>query len=205
MFSIRRISTCRILLKRDLYEILSVPKTASASEIKKQYYQLAKQFHPDTNKDPKAKEQFVEIQDAYQILSDDQKRAQYDQYGHADEAAHGGPSGGGGFGDFGGFNGQPGGDFFNDIFRQFQGRQQTRQHYQQSGDDIELRMSIDFMDAVKGVEKKFDANVICKCPTCSGSGAKPGSKPKRCESCGGTGQVISFNLDYFCSRWVPTC
>lgn len=149
-----------------------------------------------------AKEKFVEVQEAYDILSDDQKRANYDQFGHAGEAgAGGGPSGAGGFGGFGGFpgaggpGGGPGADFFSDIFRQFAGgaggpRGGMNREAEYMGSDLQTGMRITFMEAVKGTQKTLDYQCITKCGTCTGSGLKAGAKPKTCERCGGRGQVV---------------
>jgi molecular chaperone DnaJ len=135
----------------------------------------------------------VEIQQAYEILSDEQKRANYDQFGHAGENGGGGPTGAGGFGDFGGFHSQGGGqdsDFFSDIFRQFSGGGGMPRSESSLGSDLQTSMRISFMEAVKGVEKEIDYRCICKCSTCTGSGLKAGEKAKTCVKCGGRGQVV---------------
>lgn len=172
--------------KRDYYEILGVHKNASETEIKKAFRKLALQHHPDKNPDDKAaEEKFKEATEAYEVLSDQQKRAQYDQFGHA---GLGGGFSGGGFG-FGA--GTPFGDIFSDIFGDIlggagggRGRNQGRR-----GDDLLYNMEISFEEAAFGVEKKIDVPFAKRCGICNGSGARPGSNPKACPTCRGAGQV----------------
>ncbi|KAI8928409.1 hypothetical protein BC831DRAFT_448594 [Entophlyctis helioformis] len=187
-------ASARALLKKDPYDTLGVGRTSTANEIKKAYYQLAKQFHPDTNKDPSAKEKFVEIQEAYEVLSDEQKRAQFDQYG---QSAFNGDSGGaggfhaGGFpgGGFGGFGGGRSGGFPNDIFDQLFNGFRDR-GAQNAGEDLTASMNISFMEAVKGTKKPLTFVSVRKCQPCSGSGVKTGHNPKSCHVCNGSGQVV---------------
>ncbi|SOC36341.1 molecular chaperone DnaJ [Ureibacillus acetophenoni] len=168
--------------KRDYYEVLGVSKSASQDEIKKAYRKLSKQYHPDINKEPGADEKFKEIAEAYEVLSDENKRAQYDQFGHE------GPGGGfgGGFSDgFSGFGG------FDDIFSSFFGGSSRRSdpNAPRKGDDLQYRMNISFEDAVFGKQTEVEIPREETCETCSGSGAKPGTSPKTCGSCNGAGQI----------------
>ncbi|KAJ9121825.1 hypothetical protein QFC22_002448 [Naganishia vaughanmartiniae] len=197
------------------YDILGVSKDASASDIKKTYYQLAKKWHPDTNKDEKAHEKFMEIQAAYDILSDDKKRAAYDQYGSAsqqpgfdaDAFSRSSPFGAGGFGgfqDFGGaFGGARGGGNASDLFEQLfgafsggggaAGGGRGGPRAPQRGEDIESSITISFMDACNGVKKSVTVNPVVECKTCSGSGLKSGATRNTCTQCRGTGQQ-TFSL-----------
>ncbi|NLC08000.1 MAG: molecular chaperone DnaJ [Syntrophomonadaceae bacterium] len=176
--------------KRDYYEVLGVNRGASEAELKKAYRKLALQYHPDRNKDdPKAEEKFKEINEAYEVLSDPQKRAAYDQFGHAafDQTA-GAP--GGGFGGFSGF-----GDPF-DIFESFFGSAfgggfggGRRRSGPQAGADLRLDLEITLEEAFAGVEKEVDIPRAEECPECHGSGAAPGTQRIRCSACQGTGQI----------------
>ncbi|KAI9272523.1 hypothetical protein BY458DRAFT_533286 [Sporodiniella umbellata] len=178
--------------KRDPYEVLGVNKGSSSSEIKKAYYGLAKKYHPDTNKDKDAREKFVQIQEAYEILSDDEKRKQYDQFGHGFEGA-GAPGGGGGF--YGG--GFPGGFDPNDIFSQFfgggfgggGGTGASRDPFGRTsaGDSIQAPLTLTFMEAVKGATKFVNVDRVTNCFTCHGSGLKAGKKKSSCTVCKGSG------------------
>ena len=172
--------------KRDYYEVLGVSKDASADEIKKSYRKLAKQYHPDMNPgDAEAEKKFKEVNEAYDVLSDPDKKSKYDAYGHAafDPAA----GGGSGFGGFGGFGGM---DFdIGDIFSSFFGGGGGRRNGPVRGDDINVRVTLSFEEAVFGVKKEVSFSKIQKCSTCSGSGAEKGTSPKTCSTCGGTGQV----------------
>lgn len=165
--------------KRDYYEVLGVGRDASQDEIKKAYRKLARQYHPDVNKDDAdAAEKFKEISEAYDVLSDSQKRSRYDQFGHADPTQGGtGFGGDAGFGDFGGFG---------DIFDMFFGGGRPRGP--QRGQDLEYELEVDFEDAAFGVEEEIQIPRTEACPTCGGSGAKPGTQPKRCQACNGTGE-----------------
>jgi molecular chaperone DnaJ len=181
--------------KRDLYEVLGVSKTASNDEIKKAYRKLAKQYHPDINKEPEAEAKFKEATEAADILLDDQKRQMYDQYGFA---GIDGANGAGGFGGFGGFsdffsgfaNGSHG-DFFSGIFDDLfggfgGGKKQSRQ--QQNFDIIDVELSL--TDLINGVELKKTIPLIKQCPDCNGVGAKNKSDVVTCDVCNGHGQVL---------------
>jgi molecular chaperone DnaJ len=168
-----------IMSKRDYYEVLGVSKTATKDEIKKAYRKLSKQYHPDINKEPNADEKFKEIAEAYEVLSDDQKKAQYDQFGHA------GPNQGFGGSDFGGFGG------FEDIFSSFFGGGTRRRdpNAPRQGADLQYTMTLSFEEAVFGKDVDIDIPREETCETCSGSGAKPGTKPETCKHCHGSGQI----------------
>ncbi|MCX8131004.1 MAG: molecular chaperone DnaJ [Clostridia bacterium] len=175
--------------KRDYYEVLGVEKNASDSDIKKAYRKLAKQYHPDVNPDDKVAEaKFKEVNEAYQILSDSQKRAQYDQFGHAGTDPNGFGGYGGGFGDFD-FGGI--GDIFETFFggSGFGGRSAKNKNGPQKGADLKYGMEIAFEEAAFGVEREITINRMENCTSCSGSGSKPGTSPTTCKHCNGTGQV----------------
>ncbi len=181
--------------KRDYYEVLGLSKGASDDEIKKAYRQKAKQYHPDLNPgDKEAEAKFKEASEAHEVLSDPQKRARYDQFGHAgvDPSYNAGGAGAGGFGGFGGFGGM-GMDFdLGDIFGSFFNGGSTRRanpNAPRRGGDVETSVFIDFLEACKGCEKTVEFSHLEKCPDCSGSGAAAGSSPQTCPDCGGSGQV----------------
>lgn len=173
--------------KRDYYEVLGVEKSADDAAIKKAYRTLAKKYHPDLNPgDKEAEAKFKEVNEAYDVLSDPDKRSKYDQYGHAafDPASGMGGSGFGGFGDFGGFD-------INDIFSSFFGGSTTgtRRNGPMRGDDVSVRLTLSFEEAVFGCKKEISYQKIQKCADCGGSGAAKGTSPKTCSACGGSGQV----------------
>jgi molecular chaperone DnaJ len=178
---------------KDLYEVLGVSRTASDDEIKKAYRQLSKKHHPDLNRnDPKAEGKFKEINAAYEVLGDKQKRAQYDQFGAASFGNGGG--GGGGFGgggfDFSGFQGAGG---FADIFESFFGGGHTSQRRSRNyrGQDLEVIMTIDFKEAIFGADKVISINKEVTCDHCAGKGAEKGSKIVDCPECRGAGEVTA--------------
>lgn len=176
--------------KRDYYEVLGLQKGATDAEIKKAYRKLAKQYHPDLNPDnPEAEEKFKEINEANQVLSDPDKRAKYDQFGHAGVD----PSYGGGANFTGGFDGVDLGDIFADIFGGgFGGFGSSRTgsaNAPRRGSDITVALEIGFMEACKGVSHDITVNVTDECPECKGSGAKAGTSPKTCPDCNGRGYV----------------
>lgn len=185
--------------KRDYYEVLGVSKSATDDELKKAYRKLAKKYHPDTNPgDKEAEAKFKEASEAYAVLSDADKRRQYDQFGHAAfEQGGGGPGGFGGFD----FNAADMGDIFGDIFGDFfgGGRSSRSQSYNgpMQGANVRINVRISFMEAVFGVDKKFEMNLKDECPHCFGSGAKPGTKPETCTKCGGKGQVVYTQQSLF--------
>ncbi|MBO8156030.1 MAG: molecular chaperone DnaJ [Bacillaceae bacterium] len=168
--------------KRDYYEVLGVSKDATKEEIKKAYRKLARKYHPDVSKEPDAAEKFKEVKEAYEVLSNEQKRAQYDQFGHAGMNG-GGFQGGGGFSadDFGGF-----GDIF-DMF--FGGGGRRDPNAPRQGADLKYSMEIDFEEAVFGKETDIQIPKEETCGTCHGSGAKPGTNSETCSHCNGTGQL----------------
>lgn len=178
--------------KRDFYEVLGVDKSASDDEIKKAYRQKAKQYHPDLNPgDKNAEEKFKEANEAYEVLSDKDKKAKYDQYGHAGVDPN---FGAGGFG--GGFSGFDGGIDLGDIFSSFFGGgtgsgRGRNPNAPRRGEDIESRVTISFEEAAKGCKRKIDINRIDVCHDCNGSGAKSGTTAKTCPDCHGTGYVTT--------------
>lgn len=179
--------------KRDYYEVLGVSKTASADEIKKAYRSLAKKYHPDINKEPGAEEKFKEINEAYEVLSDDQKRSNYDQFGFADpNQGFGGAGGfGGGFSGFGGFE-----DIFSSFFGGGQSRTQRRGG-RQRGEDIEKSMTITFDEAIKGTKKIIRVTVDEECSSCGGTGAYSKSDIHTCDRCKGQGSVYVDQRTFF--------
>lgn len=190
--------------KRDYYEVLGVSKTADDAEIKKAYRVLAKKYHPDMNPgDAEAEKKFKEASEAYAILSDPEKRRQYDQFGHA--AFEGG--GAGGFGGFD-FNSADFSDIFGDIFGDFfgGGRRRGAGNGPMKGANIRTSVRITFEEAVFGVEKEIELTLKDECKTCHGTGAKPGTNPETCTKCGGKGQVVFTQQSFFGTvRNVQTC
>lgn len=183
--------------KRDYYEVLSVPKAATTDDIKKAYRKLALQFHPDRNPGNKqAEEKFKEISEAYEVLSDTEKRQAYDQFGHAGaQAGFGGFRQGQAGGGFGGFE-----DLFGDVFEDFFGTRRTRGGARRSrgypGEDLKHVVTVSFEEAAFGKKIKLDIPKEAACETCHGSGAKPGTKPTACTKCHGTGEV-RFQQGFF--------
>ena len=173
--------------KRDYYEVLGVEKGADEAAIKKAYRSLAKKYHPDMNPgDKEAEVKFKEVNEAYDVLSDADKRAKYDQFGHAafDPAAGGAGGGFGGFGDFGDIFSS----FFGGGFGGFGGGAQQR-NGPMRGDDIGARISVTFEEAAFGVKKDINYNRVCRCPDCAGSGAAKGTSAETCGKCRGSGQM----------------
>ncbi len=191
--------------KRDYYEVLGVEKSADEAAIKKAYRVLAKKYHPDMNPgDAEAEKKFKEASEAYAILSDPEKRRQYDQFGHAafDQGA-----GGGGFGGFD-FSGTDFSDIFGDIFGDFFGGRRTARDNSgpAKGSNIRTSVRITFEEAVFGTEKEIELTVKEECKTCHGSGAKPGTTPQTCTKCGGKGQVVFTQQSFFGTvRNVQAC
>jgi len=207
------------------YTVLGIDKSSSSSEIKKAYYAAAKKFHPDSSKEPNAREKFQEVQSAYEILSDPEKKQQFDQFGEAafDPSGQAGgfhPGGTGGpfsgFGGAGGFSGFGGGPFgaefsFEDLFNAATGNGGRRGSRGKSpfasevlvGEDINVETTISFMDAAKGATKEMRFKALLSCNTCSGSGMKPGTSKKACGRCGGTGTRVHFMRGGF--QMAATC
>ncbi|MFP5459138.1 MAG: molecular chaperone DnaJ [Bacteriovoracia bacterium] len=194
--------------KRDYYEILGVSKTSSKEEIKKAYRKLAMQYHPDRNPDNKeAEAKFKEASEAAEVLLDDQKKARYDQFGHAGMGQGAGPGGfGGGFsGDFGDL-----GDIFGDIFGEMMGGGRRRggggrRSRAQMGEDLQAEMEITFEEAAFGVEKEIFVHKAATCGDCSGTGAKKGSTPTTCDMCHGHGEVRRQQGFFTISQGCPKC
>jgi molecular chaperone DnaJ len=217
-------TTSRNEATKDPYQTLGVNKSSSASEIKKAYYTLAKKYHPDTNKDPSAKERFSEAQSAYELLQDPKKKEMWDQYGAAafDQGAGFDPSAGpggnpfagaaGAGGPFQGFGGGFGSDFnFEDLFGAFTGQARRGRGGRQSpfqeeilvGENIEVQTNISFMDAAKGVAKDIFVTPLVTCGTCKGGGLKKGNQRKTCSACKGTGTKVHFMQQGF--QMASTC
>ena len=184
--------------KRDYYEVLGIDKSADDAAIKKAYRVLAKKYHPDVNPgDKEAEVKFKEASEAYAVLSDPEKRRQYDQFGHA--AFDGGAGGAGGFGGFD-FSGADFSDIFGDMFGFgdiFGGRGRSRNNGPMKGEDIRTSMRITFEEAVAGCKKEVELNVKEECKSCHGTGAKAGTSPETCSKCGGKGQVVFTQQSMF--------
>ena len=184
------------MAKRDYYEVLGVNRDAADDDIKKSYRRLAMKHHPDRNPDnPKAEEMFKEAKEAYEILSDANKRAAYDQYGHAgvDPSAGAGAAGMGGFAD-------AFGDIFGDIFGGGRGRSNVYR-----GADLRYNLEIGLEEAARGTETKIRIPTMEECETCNGSGAKPGTKPVKCTTCDGHGQVRMQQGFFSIQQTCPKC
>ena len=194
--------------KRDYYEVLGVDRNADDAALKKAYRALAKKYHPDMNPgDKEAEKKFKEASEAYAVLSDAEKRRQYDQFGHA--AFEGGAGGaGGGFGGFD-FSGADFGDIFGDIFGDLFGggrRGGRAGNGPMQGANIRKGVRITFEEAVFGCEKELEVVIKDPCTTCNGTGAKPGTSPETCQKCGGKGQVVYTSQSFFGTvQNVQTC
>lgn len=188
--------------KRDYYEVLGVSKNASEAEIKKAFRNTAKKYHPDMHPgDKECEEKFKEAQEAYAVLSDAQKRQQYDQFGHA---AFDGGAGGGGFD----FSGMDMSDIFGDIFGDFFGGGRSRRNSNgpMQGASVRLSVRISFEEAVFGCSKELEFSYKEECSTCKGTGAKPGTSPETCSQCGGKGKVVYSHPSLFgMMQNVQTC
>ena len=191
--------------KRDYYEVLGIDKNADDAAIKKAYRVLAKKYHPDMNPgDADAEKKFKEASEAYAILSDPEKRRQYDQYGHAAFDGAGGPGGFGGFD----FSSADFSDIFSDIFGDFfgGGGRRSRNNGPMKGANVRTSVRITFEEAVFGVEKEIELTLKDECTACHGTGAKPGTSPETCTKCGGKGQVVFTQQSFFGTvRNVQTC
>ncbi|MDL2219070.1 molecular chaperone DnaJ [Ruminococcaceae bacterium OttesenSCG-928-O06] len=191
--------------KRDYYEVLGVAKDASESDIKKAYHKNAKKYHPDMNPgDKEAEAKFKEVNEAYEVLSDKEKKARYDQFGHAGvDPSYGAGAGAGGYGGFGGFGGNGGsygGVDFGDIFETFFGSgfggagfgsRQTNPNAPRRGADIRVSMVLTFMEAVHGTTKTINVTQQETCGECHGTGAEKGTTPETCPECNGSGFVVA--------------
>lgn len=193
--------------KRDYYEVLGVDRGADDATLKKAYRQLAKKYHPDMNPgDAEAEKKFKEATEAYGVLSDQDKRRTYDQFGHAAFEQGGGGAGAGGFGGFD-FNGDMGdifGDIFGDLFGG--GRSRRANNGPMKGASLRARINITFEEAVFGCDKEIEINLKETCNTCHGNGAKPGTSPETCPNCQGSGQVTKVQQTMFgMMQNVTTC
>jgi molecular chaperone DnaJ len=192
------------MAKQDFYDVLGVDRSAGSDDFKKAYRKLAMQYHPDRNQgDAEAEQKFKEINEAYDVLKDDQKRAAYDQFGHA--AFENGGAGGGGFG--GGFGGGAGfADIFDEMFGDFVGGRQQRSGGGRSrGSDLRYNLEISLEDAFKGRETRIRVPSSVSCDDCNGSGAAKGSHPSTCGTCQGHGKVRASQGFFTIERTCPTC
>lgn len=197
--------------KRDFYEVLGVTKSASAPDIKKAYRKMAMKYHPDRNPDDKnAEAKFKEASEAYEVLSDEQKKAAFDRFGHAGVDPN---MGGGGAG--GGFHGAAGGaganfsdifgDVFGDIFGGAAGRSGGGAGHNNRGSDLRYTLELDLEEAVKGTSVEIRVPTLVNCDTCEGSGAKKGTRPVTCTTCGGVGQVRMQQGFFSVQQTCPAC
>ncbi len=183
--------------KRDYYDVLSVARSASSDEIRSAYRKLARQYHPDVNKEADAEANFKEINEAYEVLSNGEKRAAYDRFGHAGtQGGFGGFSGG--FGDFG--------SIFEDLFG-MTGQSRQAQRGPRRGADLRVGVTLTFEEAVFGADREVDVTRLESCTHCFGSGAEPGTSPLRCPQCNGTGEVQRRQQSIFapCARAASRC
>ncbi len=169
-------------MARDYYEVLSVSRTATKAEIKQAFRRLAREYHPDVSKHADAEMKFKEINEAYDVLSDDEKRARYDRFGHAGVSGNG--FGSAGASGFGGFE-----EIFEEFFNGFGGRGATRRRGPRSGDDRRVNTTITFEESIFGIEKEVEYDRLEVCETCEGTGAEPGTTPTRCPQCQGAGEI----------------
>ena len=189
--------------KRDYYEVLGVTKGVSEADLEKAYRKVAKKYHPDTNPgDKEAEEKFKEAAEAYAVLSDPEKRAKYDQYGHAAFEQGGGPGG------FGGFDFSDMGDIFGDIFGDMfgGGSRQRQSNGPVKGANIKTTVRVSFTDAVFGTQTELELPLKDECTVCHGTGAQPGHQPETCSKCAGKGQVVYTQQSLFgMARTVSVC
>ncbi|MBO6115067.1 MAG: molecular chaperone DnaJ [Lachnospiraceae bacterium] len=189
--------------KRDYYEVLGVDKNVSEADLKKAYRKVAKKYHPDTNPgDAEAEEKFKEAAEAYAVLSDPEKKAKYDQFGHAAFEQGGGPGG------FGGFDFADMGDIFGDIFGDFfgGGSRRSQSTGPVKGANIKTTVRVSFEEAVFGTQEELELPLKDECDVCKGTGSQPGHQPETCSKCGGKGQVTFTQQSLFgMARTVQTC
>lgn len=185
--------------KRDFYEVLGVSRSASTDDIKKAYRRLARQYHPDLNKEAEAETKFKEISEAYEVLSDSDKRAMYDRFGHQ-------AVGGAGAGGYDPFGGMGAGDIFSSIFETFmnQGGRSGPTSGAMRGADLRYRLQVEFEEAIFGTEKEISFQRLDTCTTCGGNGAEPGTSKKTCPKCNGMGEVRT-RAPIFNMLTVMTC
>ena len=192
--------------KKDYYDILGVTKKATPEEIKKAYRSLAMKYHPDRNQgDKTAEAKFKEASEAYQVLSDPKKKSSYDQFGHS--AFEGGSGGAGGF-DFGGFESGAFSDIFDDFFGDFMGSGRSRgskKSRSNRGSDLKINLEITLEEAFLRENQTINLSSNEKCEKCSGNGAEPGSKPKKCSTCGGHGKVRTQQGFFTLQQTCPDC
>ena len=183
--------------KRDYYEVLGVSRSASKQELKKAFKKLAMKYHPDRNPDDQAAaDKFKEAAEAYEVLSDAEKKAAYDQFGHSGVSGMGG---GAGFQDF------DFGDIFGDIFGDvFGGRSRSRGRARR-GDDLQYQLDLSLKDAIFGIKKEIDIPRLSVCTTCDGTGAKPGTQPVTCRQCNGVGQIRMQQGFFSVQQTCPSC
>ena len=190
------------MAKADFYETLGVARGVGEKELKSAFRKKAMQFHPDRNPEDKAAEQkFKEVNEAYEILKDPQKRAAYDQFGHA--AFENGANGAGGFG--AGMGGGAFSDIFEDIFGEMMGGRARRSGGRERGADLRYNMEVTLQEAYSGKTAEISVPTAVSCETCSGSGAKPGSAPSACSTCGGSGRVRAASGFFSIERTCPSC
>lgn len=193
--------------KRDYYDVLGISKNATADEIKKGYRKMARQYHPDSNKDnPDAETRFKEVNEAHDVLKDPQKKAAYDQFGHAavdGSMGGGGPRGGGGGGDFGGAFA----DVFEDLFGDFMGGgpRDGRGRRKARGADLRYNLAVTLEEAFKGKQATINVPGAQTCDTCNGTGAEGGAQPQNCPTCQGHGKVRAQQGFFTIERTCPTC
>ncbi len=174
--------------KADYYETLGVPRAATPDEVKRAFRKLAMQYHPDRNAEPGAEARFKEINEAYEVLSDAEKRSAYDRFGHAGMEGAFGARGFEGFGPFGGFG---------DIFDAFFGAAQTRRRTPRRGADIQVRLDLSFEESAFGANKSVNISRTELCGRCNGLRAEPGTEPQKCPACEGTGEVRRVQRSVF--------